>query len=155
MSVPVMAISNLVLTQQIYSEETNGAHAHYREPVPSSIYFACLQLSPFAKQWFYTVFGPFLKIKSANMHRWNIFPIKAVSMLAWPQILTGNLPIKRQAFPKGRFLRWRSCKFQFVWQNDCITTFPWPGCFKTMLAYVIHPQNTKNSSCVGARCAFR
>ena len=31
---PVMAISNLVLTQQIYSEETNGAHAHYREPVP-------------------------------------------------------------------------------------------------------------------------
>ena len=31
---PVMAISNLVLTQQTYSEETNGAHAHYREPVP-------------------------------------------------------------------------------------------------------------------------
>ena len=34
MIVPVMAMSNLVLTQQIYSEETNGAHAHYREPVP-------------------------------------------------------------------------------------------------------------------------
>ena len=34
MIVPVMAISNLVLTQQIYSEETNGAHEHYREPVP-------------------------------------------------------------------------------------------------------------------------
>ena len=34
MIVPVMAISNLVLAQQIYSEETNGAHAHYREPVP-------------------------------------------------------------------------------------------------------------------------
>ena len=34
MIVPVMAISNLALTQQIYSEETNGAHAHYREPVP-------------------------------------------------------------------------------------------------------------------------
>ena len=33
MIVPVMAISNLVLTWQIYSEETNGAHAHYREPV--------------------------------------------------------------------------------------------------------------------------
>ena len=29
-----MAISNLVLTQQSYSEETNGAHAHYHEPVP-------------------------------------------------------------------------------------------------------------------------
>ena len=34
MIVPVMAILNLVLTQQIYSEETNGAHAQYREPVP-------------------------------------------------------------------------------------------------------------------------
>ena len=34
MIVPVMATSNLVLTQQIYSEETDGAHAHYREPVP-------------------------------------------------------------------------------------------------------------------------
>ena len=34
MIVLVIAISNLVLTQQIYSEETNGAHAHYREPVP-------------------------------------------------------------------------------------------------------------------------
>ena len=34
MIVPVMAILNLVLTQQIYSEETNGTHAHYREPVP-------------------------------------------------------------------------------------------------------------------------
>ena len=34
MIVPVMAILNLVLTQQIYSEEINGAHAHYREPVP-------------------------------------------------------------------------------------------------------------------------
>ena len=37
MIVPVTAISNLVLTRQIYSEETNGAHAHYREPVPLKI----------------------------------------------------------------------------------------------------------------------
>ena len=34
MIVPVMAISNLVLTQQIYSEETNGAHEHNRDRVP-------------------------------------------------------------------------------------------------------------------------
>ena len=34
MIVPVMAISNLVLTRQIYSEETNGAHAHNRDHVP-------------------------------------------------------------------------------------------------------------------------
>ena len=31
MIVPVMAISNLVLTRQIYSEETNGPHAHNRD----------------------------------------------------------------------------------------------------------------------------
>ena len=37
MIVPVMAISNLVLTRQIHSEETNRAHAHYREPVPLRI----------------------------------------------------------------------------------------------------------------------
>ena len=39
MIVPVMAISNLVLTRQIYPEETNGAHTHYREPVPLSPLF--------------------------------------------------------------------------------------------------------------------
>ena len=37
---------------------------------------------------------------------------------------------------------------------ETVTIFPWPGCFKSMLAYVIHPQNTKNPSCVGARCAL-
>ena len=34
MIIPVMAISNLVLTQQIYSEEINGAHAYNRDRVP-------------------------------------------------------------------------------------------------------------------------
>ena len=34
MIVPVMAISNLVLTQHIYSEETNGAQVHNRDRVP-------------------------------------------------------------------------------------------------------------------------
>ena len=34
MIVPVMAISNLALTRQIYSEETNGAHAHKHDRVP-------------------------------------------------------------------------------------------------------------------------
>ena len=37
MIVQKMAISNLVLTRQSYSEETNGAHAHYREPVPLTL----------------------------------------------------------------------------------------------------------------------
>ena len=37
MIVPVMAILNLVLTRQIYSEETNGAHVHYRESVPLNL----------------------------------------------------------------------------------------------------------------------
>ena len=34
MIVLVMTFWNLVLTQQIYSEETNGAHAHNRDRVP-------------------------------------------------------------------------------------------------------------------------
>ena len=34
MIVQVMSISNFVLTQQIYSEETNGAHRHNRDSVP-------------------------------------------------------------------------------------------------------------------------
>ena len=34
MILPVLVFSNLVLTQQIYSEETNGAHAHNRDRVP-------------------------------------------------------------------------------------------------------------------------
>ena len=43
MIVPVMAISNLVLTRKIFSEETNGAHAHYREPVPLSYNYSIVQ----------------------------------------------------------------------------------------------------------------
>ena len=34
MIVPVMAIANLLLTRQIYSEETNSEHAHNRGRVP-------------------------------------------------------------------------------------------------------------------------
>ena len=41
MIIPVMAISNLVLTQQIYSEETNGAHAHNRDRVPLILLHGC------------------------------------------------------------------------------------------------------------------
>ena len=42
MIVPIMAISNIVLIQQIYSGETNGAHAHNRDRVPLKQYFALL-----------------------------------------------------------------------------------------------------------------
>ena len=37
MIVPVIAISNLMLTRQIYSEETNGGHAHNRDRVPFKV----------------------------------------------------------------------------------------------------------------------
>ena len=71
-----------------------------------------------SKQRFKTVFGPFLQIKPANMHRWNIFPIEALRMLASPQTYTGNLPIKSQAFLTGRlFCVGVALIFQFVWQN--------------------------------------
>ena len=52
MIVPVMAISNFVLTQQIYSEETNGAHAHYREPVP----LTCLRRLPPNEKVIYNIY---------------------------------------------------------------------------------------------------
>ena len=39
MIVPVMAISNLVLTQQTYSKETNGVHARNRDGVPLTYCF--------------------------------------------------------------------------------------------------------------------
>ena len=49
MIVRVMAISNLELTQQIYSEETIGAQAHNRDRVPlsSNIIKILLRLSDF------------------------------------------------------------------------------------------------------------
>ena len=46
MIVPVMAILNLVLTRQIYSEETNGAHAHYSEPGPLKKLWGSYSLLP-------------------------------------------------------------------------------------------------------------
>ena len=55
MIVSVIAISNLVLTQQIYSEETNGAHAHYREPVPLSLTWplGCMTSVERKKRWIF------------------------------------------------------------------------------------------------------
>ena len=41
-----MAISNLVLTRQIYSKETNGAHAHNRDRVPLTSVLTYTSLSP-------------------------------------------------------------------------------------------------------------
>ena len=103
---------------------------------------------------FYTVSGPFLpppKKESVNIHRGNIFLLEVLSMLASTQIKTVKPPYKKPSISdRSSFLRRRSVKFQFVWKN-WVTTFPWPGYFKGMLAYVIHPQNTKNPSCVCAR----
>ena len=101
-----------------------------------------------SKQWFYTVSGTFLQINSANMLRWNICVVEALSMLTSLQIKTVKPPDKKPGISdRSSSLRRRRVKFQFVWQN-CVTTFPCSGCFKSMLAYVIHPQNTKNPSCV-------
>ena len=75
-------------------------------------------------------------------------------MLASPQIKTIKPPDKKPGISDGlSFLRRCGVKFQFIWQKLCYN-FPWLGCFKSMLAYMIHPQNTKNPSCVGARCAL-
>ena len=86
-----------------------------------SIYFACLQIPPFIlKQWIYTVSGPFLQIKWANMHRSNIFLIEALSMLASPQIKTVKPSDKKPGISeRSFFLRRRSVKCQFVRRKLC------------------------------------
>ena len=83
------------------------------------------------------------------MHKTNIFlVIEALSMLVSPQIKTVKPPDKKPGISdRSSFLRRRSF-------NISVRLAEWPGCFKSMLAFVIHPQNTKNSSCVGARCAL-
>ena len=82
-----------------------------------------------SKHWFYTVSGTYHRLKRSN------------------------LPIKSQAFLTGTL----SCigvalNFNSFGRNS-VTTFPWPSCFKSMLNYMIHPQNAKIPSCVCARCA--
>ena len=37
MIVPVIAISNLMLTRQIFSEESNGTHAHNLDRIPLKV----------------------------------------------------------------------------------------------------------------------
>ena len=122
-------------------------------PDTFSIDYACLQISPF-ETVIYNVSRPFLQIKSANRHKRNIFLIESLSMLAWPQTKTVKRPDKKPGISdRSSFLRRRSVKFQFVWRKLCYNIPP-VGCFKSMLAHVIHPQNTKNHSFVSARCTF-
>ena len=47
---------------------------------------SCVYKHLLSKRWFYTVSGTFLQIISGNMLSWNIFLIKAASMLASTQI---------------------------------------------------------------------
>ena len=88
------------------------------------------------------------------MHKTNIFlVIEALSMLVSAQIKTVKPPDKKPGISdRSSFLRRRSVDDSFG--RNCVTKFPCPGCFKSMLAYVIHPQNTKNPSCVCSRCAL-
>ena len=73
-----------------------------------------------SKQWFYTVSVPCLQIKSANMHRWNMLLIEALSMLASPQIKMIKPPDKKPGISDRLFfLCWCSVEFQFVWQKLC------------------------------------
>ena len=92
-----------------------------------------------SKQWFWTVSGISLQIKSENTHRSNIFLIEALSMLTSPQIKTVKPHDKkpgisdRSSFCVGIALNFNS------FGRNCVTTFPWPGCFKSMFfTWFIH-----------------
>ena len=75
-------------------------------------------------------------------------------MLTSPQTRTIKLTIKSQAFLTGRlFCIGLALNFDSFGRN-CVTTFPQPGCFESMLAYMIYPQNAKNHFCVCTRCTL-
>ena len=57
-------------------------------------------------------------MKSANMHRWNIFLIEALSMLALEQIKTVKPSDNKPGISdKPSFFSRRSVRFQFFWQK--------------------------------------
>ena len=64
MIVPVMAISNLVLTQQINSEETNGAHAHNRDRKVKSF----RNTATYQKVWGGSIHPPLYHGGGMNLH---------------------------------------------------------------------------------------
>ena len=113
-----------------------------------SINFACLQISSFEKVILYS-FWDIPPVKIGKHAQVKHFPNPSAKHARLPQIKTVKPPDKKPGISdRSSFLRRRS-----VWQN-CVTTFPRPGCFKSMLTYVIHPQNTKNPSCVW-HCAMK
>ena len=75
-------------------------------------------------------------------------------MLASAQLKTVKPPMKSQAFLTGRLFCFGVALNFNSFARNCVITFPWPGCFKSMLAYVIHPQNTKNPSFVCERWPY-
>ena len=75
-----------------------------------SLVYKCL----LSEQWFYTISGTFLQVKSENMHRWNIFLIEELSMFASPQIKTVKPPDKKPGIYDKSFWRRRSATFLFV-----------------------------------------
>ena len=86
------------LIRPTYSSSNRKEVFNFQKPGPLGFaLFAHLALASIlrvykyllSKQWFHTVSGPFLQIKSVNIHMWNIFLIE-------------NLPIKSQAFLIGR-----------------------------------------------------
>ena len=64
-------------------------------------------------------------------------------MLASQQINTVKPPDKKPGISEGHlFCVGVALKFNSFGRN-CVTAFPWPGCSKSILAYVIHRQNAK------------
>ena len=59
------------------------------------------------------------------------FPNRSAKHTRFTTDLNGKPSNKKPGISvRSSFLHRRSFKFQFVWQNDCVTTFPSPGCLK-------------------------
>ena len=110
-----------------------------------SIDFACLQIQYLlSKQWIYTVSMPFLQITLANIHRWNIFIIEVLSMLASPLIKIIKPPDKKPGISdRSSFLGQRSVELQ---HSPC-----WAASKACWLMWFIH-KIPKNPLCLLKMC---
>ena len=121
MIVPVMAISNLVLTQQIYSEETNGAHAHNRDRVQQEWqkssrfsleknqlytcikhFFTCLRLWCTATKWNF-LFSRFLEDVNTIRQQFSFPEIRYSPQNSTPEKFAIICPVQRDGINAIKF----------------------------------------------------
>ena len=126
------------------------------KPDTFSIDFSCLQTqtSPFGTVILYntvTTYKTFFHINRLTCTVETLFfLIEAASMLASSQIKVVKPPDKKPYISDmGRLSLSLNFNFNFFGRN-CVTTFSWLGCFKSMIAYVYWWQAQSSFPCRSA-----